>query len=116
MILFQCKLPLPPSVNSLYGGGSGQKRFPSKKYKAWLLSCPKLQELNIDEPITVEYIFTFPDKRARDLSNMVKAPEDFLVNSKVIKDDNYNIVTKILLRHDGFKKGLGQVLIVLRQA
>lgn len=71
--------------------------------------------MNINEPVSVEYIFTFPDKRDRDLSNFCKAPEDFLVNSNVLTDDNYKIVTKVLLRHEGIRTGQGQVLIVIRR-
>lgn len=115
MILYSCTLPFPPSVNGLFNGGSSQQRFKSKRYKEWLKSCPELREMNINEPVSVEYIFTFPDKRDRDLSNFCKAPEDFLVNSNVLTDDNYKIVTKVLLRHEGIRTGQGQVLIVIRR-
>lgn len=40
-------LPFPPTVNSLFGGGSKQKRFPSKKYKAWKAACPQLEDYEI---------------------------------------------------------------------
>ncbi len=114
MILYSCTLPFSVSVNQLYGGGSNQQRFKSKKYEAWLKSCPKLRELNIDEPVSVEYIFTWPDNRARDLSNWIKCCEDYLVSQKVLADDNYKIVSKVLLRHEGINKEGPKVLIVIR--
>ena len=116
MILFHCILPFPPSTNGLYGGGSNQKRFPSKAYKKWLAICPKLHGDKINEPVTMEYIFTFPDKGSRDISNYLKAPEDFLVNSGILEDDNYSIVTKILVRHLGVNKEHPSVEVVIRKA
>lgn len=115
MILYSCTLPFSVSVNQLYAGGSGQQRFKSKKYVAWLKSCPKLRELNIDEPVSVEYIFTWPDNRARDGQNYIKCATDFLVSQKVIKDDCWAVVAKELWRHEGIRKGQGQVLIVIRR-
>lgn len=114
MILYTCTLPFPVSVNQLYAGGSGQKRFKGKKYIAWLKSCPELRELNIDEPVSVEYIFTWPDNRARDLSNWIKCVEDYLVSQKVLADDNYKIVSKILIRHEGINTADPRVEVVIR--
>lgn len=95
------KLPFPPSVNQLYGGGSRQKRFPTKKYKEWLASCPTLEPLNIDYPVKIFYTFTWPDKRKRDGGNFLKAPLDFLVNQGVLEDDNWQIVTSEIWKHMG---------------
>ena len=91
-VLFEARLPFPPSINVLFGGGSGQKRFPSKKYKAWLKICPKLKPIGINHPISIKYIYTWPDKRIRDGQNYLKACTDFLVKQGVIVDDNYNII------------------------
>lgn len=115
MILYSCTLPFSVSVNQLYGGGSGQQRFKTKKYNAWIKSCPELRQLNIDEPVSVEYIFTLPDNRERDITNYVKCAEDYLVSQKVLKDDNHKIVKKVLIRYEEIKKESAQVLIVLRR-
>ena len=114
MILYSCTLPFPPSVNSLFGGGSGQQRFPSKRYKDWLAICQKLRELNIEEEVSVEYIFTWPDNRVRDGQNFQKAVLDYLVNEKVLKDDNWKIVAKELWRHRGVNKESHGVEVVIR--
>jgi len=81
-------LPFPPSVNSLFGGGSAQKRFPSKQYKAWLKLCPALEERTV-EPVRIAYKFYFPDDRERDTQNYVKAVTDYLVKSGVIRNDSW---------------------------
>ena len=89
-------LPFPPSVNGLYGGGSRQKRFPSKKYKQWLASCPELPDYSW-HPVRITYKFYFPDNRERDTENYVKAVSDYLVKQGVIKDDNWRVVSSMLL-------------------
>lgn len=89
-------LPFPPSVNGLYGGGSAQKRFPTQKYKNWLKSCPALHPHNLDN-IEIHYRYYFPDKRNRDTENYVKAVSDYLVNNKVIIDDNWLVIKKMTL-------------------
>ncbi len=113
-VLYTVHLPMPPSVNSLYGGGSGQQRFMSKRYKAWIASCPQLPQLQITQPICVEYVFAWPDKRLRDLQNFIKAPMDYMVKSGVIADDNYTIVSEEKLRHVGVDKHASGVTVIVR--
>jgi Holliday junction resolvase RusA-like endonuclease len=114
MILYQFYLPFPVSVNQMYGGGSGQQRFISKKYKAWILSCPKLNPAQISEEISVEYIFEWPDKRKRDGNNYTKSVLDYIVKCGVILDDDYSIVAAESWRHMGVNKGLGRVEVIIR--
>lgn len=97
-------LPFPPSGNGLYGGGSGQKRFPSKKYKAWLASCPKLDPIAISQLVTVCYTYAWPDNRIRDGQNYQKATLDYLVNQGVLKDDNWKIVCGETWDHIGIDR------------
>jgi crossover junction endodeoxyribonuclease RusA len=110
-IIYSCTLPFPPSVNSLFGGGSAQKRFPSKKYKDWRASCPRLDPLGISTPCLVRYTFWLPDNRKRDLSNYLKAPEDYLVSQRVLVDDNHEIVAGVLLEFGGVDKANARVEI-----
>lgn len=104
-------LPFPPSVNGLYGGGSGQKRFPSKRYKAWLALCPELPALGISQRVTICYTFAWPDKRVRDGQNFMKAVTDYLVNEGVLADDNYNIIVSETWVHIGVDKDAPRVVI-----
>lgn len=97
-------LPFPPSVNALYGGGSGQKRFPSKKYKAWLSKCPKLSSLGLYGPMKLIYTYSWPDLRVRDGQNYMKAPLDYLVSQGVLTDDNWNVVISETWNHTGIDR------------
>lgn len=114
MIIYQCRLPFPPSVNGLYGGGSGQQRFMTKKYKAWVAACPLLDTKAIKDPVSIEYVFTWPCKRLRDGGNYLKAPLDYLVKQAVILDDNYTIVVSESWRHIGVKKECPGVEVIIR--
>lgn len=107
-------LPFPPSVNALFGGGSAQKRFPSKKYKEWQKLCENIKTERFNaERVAVSYTFYWPDNRARDLTNYVKAPEDFLVKRGIIEDDNWQIVKHAELLSGGVSKEYPRVEIVL---
>jgi Holliday junction resolvase RusA-like endonuclease len=105
-------LPFPPSVNSMFGGGSAQKRFPSKKYKAWLASCPKLYAAKF-ERCSIWYKFYFPDKRERDSQNYIKAATDFLVKQKVIINDDWKVITEERITPMGIDKENPRVEITI---
>lgn len=106
-------LPFPPSVNGLYGGGSGQRRFPTKAYKAWLRSCPELHAHRLPGPVRVTYTFVWPDKRQRDGQNYLKAPMDYLVNEGVLVDDNWQVVVSETWTHAGVDKQNARVEILI---
>lgn len=91
-------LPFPPSVNSLYSTDwKTKRRFKSKRYAEWLESAraclwaqcmgrPYMEAYHC--PCKVSFVFGRPDKRTRDISNLIKACEDFLVINKVLRDDS----------------------------
>lgn len=83
-------MPFPPSLNSLFPGK--QRRHKSKAYEAWIREAGYMllnqKHDRFDCPISVSYFFGRPDKRKRDLDNLFKAPNDFLVSSGVIADDS----------------------------
>lgn len=109
-------LPIPPSVNALYGGGSKQKRFKSKAYKEWEAKCPKdIPRLNLSG-VQIEYTFFFKDNRARDCQNYIKAATDFLVNSKIIRDDCWQHVSKEVLWCGGIDKINPRIEIIISTA
>ena len=111
--MLKINLPLPPSVNALYGGGSGQQRFKSKAYKAWLISAQVAETKGIIGQVQLTYTFYFPDKRARDCENYCKAVSDFLVANKIIEDDSYRIVPKMLLLFGGIDKVKPRVEVLI---
>lgn len=107
-------LPFPPSTNSLFGGGSKQQRFKSKQYKEWLASCPEIPAKQYKK-IALRYTFYMPDKRRRDLSNCLKAPEDYLVSQGFIEDDNFNCVYKVVLVFGGIDREAPRVEIGIEE-
>jgi Holliday junction resolvase RusA-like endonuclease len=67
----------------------------SELYKQYERECavflPKLEN-PISSPINLKCTFIVPDKRKRDLTNLLNAIQDILVKYKILEDDNYNIV------------------------
>ncbi len=83
-------LPFPVSTNNLFAGKT--KRFPSKSYQAWraeagaaLAAQRPLPSFN--EPVEVTLSIGRPDKRKRDLDNLLKAPLDILTEFGILADD-----------------------------
>lgn len=107
-------LPFPPSVNSLFGGGSKQQRFPSKKYKEWQKSCPELPKLGMMY-VHANLGFYFPDARARDLDNHTKAVFDYLVKHGVIVDDCFEYLSKITIESCGIDRISPRVFVTLEE-
>lgn len=55
----------------------------------------KKYELHIDYPINLKCLFYVPDKRRRDLTNLLNAIQDTLVKYGVLEDDNSEIVNSV---------------------
>lgn len=55
----------------------------------------KYNDLNINKPINLKCTFYVPDKRRRDLANLLESIQDILVKYGVIADDNYLIVQSV---------------------
>ena len=84
-------LPLPPSVNRLWRSGKG-RMYRSAQYSAWrneAICSIKLQArgASIDGRYRIAVAFQRPDKRHRDLDNLLKALSDALVDAGVLADD-----------------------------
>lgn len=84
-------LPFPPSTNNLFLNGR-KGRFRSQKYDTWLQEAgwelKRQRPSKVAGPVSVKYEFGKPDNRRRDLSNLIKAPEDLLVSYGVIESDD----------------------------
>lgn len=74
--------------------------MPSKQYKAYekaaMLFIPH-DYSNITAPVTVQAVFYMPARRRVDLTNLLEALDDVLVNSGILADDH----CKIIVSHDG---------------
>jgi Holliday junction resolvase RusA-like endonuclease len=116
-------LPLPPSVNHLWGFGN-RRCYPKKQYKQWIVNakaCEMVQECrppkNRNDSRKVEIaIQVFPGKGFRwnrDGSNMIKALEDWLVNNGYIKDDSFQFVreTKVFLSNQQVPESFVRVTV-----
>lgn len=70
----------------------------SKLYKQFEKDCGIFLTkfaLNIDYPINLKCTFYVPDRRKRDIVNLLNAIQDVLVKYKTIQDDNYTIVKSL---------------------
>ena len=86
-------LPLPPSVNALYWNKKGKGRIKTKTYKAWLSEADvwMLPQMRFIAPVTgpCEVKILLPKVRG-DISNRIKAVEDYLVSREITGDDRHN--------------------------
>ena len=98
--LFTISLPSPPSVNNLFVNNRRGGRFPSARYKTWKAAA--LQSLwtvrlpaTIETPVAID--ITVSTKCRLDLDNVPKALLDFLVQQRIILNDNRAIVRRLSL-------------------
>lgn len=85
------QLPLPPSANRLWvRAQKGMRR--SDEYTAWLLEAgwtAKTQHPGkVDGPFKVSIHATRPDKRRRDLDNIIKPTLDLMQHPAIVEDDS----------------------------
>lgn len=87
----------------------------SDRYKQFERNCGnflnKYSNLNIDTPINLKCVFIVPDKRKRDIVNLLNAIQDILVKYNVLADDNYNIIKSLDGTRIEYKKGIGKIII-----
>lgn len=85
-----CALPFPPSVNSIWRAVDGRNIL-SKSYRAWRAHAAQVIALKrpgtIAGPYTISILADRPDRRRRDLDNLLKPVGDALQQSGVIVND-----------------------------
>jgi crossover junction endodeoxyribonuclease RusA len=88
----ELSLPFPPSVNSLWRVGRSGGMYRSPKYAEWRKSAlwevtaqVRTRKIKGEYKLTVHVVR--PDKRHRDLDNIIKALSDILESSGVIEND-----------------------------
>lgn len=69
----------------------------------------------IDKPINLKCTFIVPDRRKRDLSNLLNAIQDILVHYKILEDDNYSIVESVDGSRILYKKGEEKTIIEIEE-
>jgi len=89
--MIELTLPWPPSVNH-YWVHTRTVAFISAKGKEYRKAVSAIVAQNHtvirDKPIKVDIIAYRPDRRLRDLDNLLKAPLDALTNAQVWTDDS----------------------------
>ena len=84
-------LPYPPSANNLWRSARG-RTYRSRTYTDWLLEAGLLAKQCLKEPIKGPYKLSItaarPDKRKRDLDNLLKPISDLLTSIGAIEDDH----------------------------
>lgn len=102
------RIPSKKNSRNIFFRRGRLMNIPSAKYKEWhksateqLKRVPK-KHLEDIESIIIE--FYAPDKRATDLTNKAESVMDLLVDTGIIKDDNWYIVRRIALIFKGVDK------------
>jgi Holliday junction resolvase RusA-like endonuclease len=89
MIRYQ--LPYPPSVNGLFFN-SAKGRGKTDGYRDWRRAAGNeiiaQGRKRIHGAASIAIYAVRPDRRKRDISNLIKAVEDLLVEMQVIEDDS----------------------------
>ena len=70
----------------------------SKRYLEFEKNCEMFlyqHQYQLEQPINLKCTFYVPDRRKRDLANLLESIQDILVKYGVIADDNYEIVASV---------------------
>jgi crossover junction endodeoxyribonuclease RusA len=90
--LIELKLPLPPSANAIWRSNRGHVHK-SAAYKAWLSEAGWEVRAQHPDKVSGSYCLAIkavrPDKRRRDIDNLIKPVSDLLCSVGVIEDDSY---------------------------
>jgi crossover junction endodeoxyribonuclease RusA len=90
--VIRLELPLAPSANAIFRAGRGRV-YKTNIYKQWLEECSWMIKTQTKESVPRDYILQVvakrPDKRRRDLDNLLKATSDLLVRTGIVSDDNF---------------------------
>ncbi len=92
--------PKKNSQNIIWNKNTGKPMIiQSKQYLEFEKMCKpflsKYSNLKINQPINLKCTFYVPDKRVRDLTNLLNSIQDVLVRYRVLMDDNYNVVKSV---------------------
>lgn len=95
-VLLDCVLPWPPSVNHYWhqvGSGRNRKVFLSPKARQFTTDVLAVvltlrAAKNSGERLAGEFVFSPPDRRKRDLDNLLKGLLDSLCKAGVYTDDS----------------------------
>jgi Holliday junction resolvase RusA-like endonuclease len=112
-------LPFPPSTNNLFINTS-RGRIRSSKYDQWATEAGwelmRQRPAKAIGPVSLTFEFqSGRDKRKRDITNLLKAPEDLLVKHGIIEADDNIIVQSISANWNAEVTGVRIAITPLRQ-
>ncbi len=105
---FTMRLPFPPSVNHLFATIKRKGKFvrimsqKGKNYRANVATTVAGSPM-LFGPLGIVAVFEQPDKRLRDLDNLLKALLDSMKHAGLYRDDSQ--IQKITASFDGYCKG-----------
>lgn len=88
------EIPFPPSMNRLWRASKGGGVYRSPQYTSWMKEASwgivaQCRGQRIAGPFKLTLLAVPPDKRHRDLDNLLKASLDALGHAGVIENDKY---------------------------
>jgi Holliday junction resolvase RusA-like endonuclease len=97
--------------------GNRQFNIPSQQYRNWHLSASQqlIGGKKIVGACEVQITFQMPDNRKADLTNKAESIMDLLVDLKIIEDDSWKHIPRLILICDGVNKENPGADIWLRQ-
>lgn len=108
-------LPYPPTVNH-YWGQSGKHRFIGKKgvefRKAVAEACLDENVQALDGPLSVHVALFPPDKRKRDIDNVLKPLLDACEHAGCFWNDNQ--ISELHIARQEVRKGGGCTILILQ--
>lgn len=87
----------PLSVNAIWRRGRGKSVYKTEEAKAWQEITAWLIKDKVEKPFKkckVSVKFYFGDRRKRDIDNLTKLIGDAIVDSGLIKDDDYKTLVE----------------------
>jgi len=105
-------LPWPPSVNH-YWAARGKGRYIAPHARAWhreVWAILKAQRVRYLDDVAL-YVFAYPpDRRRRDISNILKGIEDAMVKAGILLDD-YQVAEIHVIRRPPERPGRVRVIV-----
>lgn len=108
-------VPYPPQANHMYTVARGRKIM-SSEYREWKRLAAWNIKAQRPEPILGRYALDIvvprPDRRGRDIDNLIKPISDAIMAAGIISDDK--MAMSICIAWEGIEPSRGDVIVQLR--
>lgn len=109
-------LPFPPSVNHYYRNVRGRTLISAagRAYRKRVGQAVFVQraQYGFECPLRVTYLVARPDRRKRDLSNLLKAMEDAMEHALVFRDDSQIVAFSMEWSPDKYEPDTAVTVII----